>query len=73
MKGTLDTDQIPDFNDMNVRLTELTGWTIHVVPGLIPVEDFFHLLADKKFSSSTWVRKMHFTHPGRRTELLVGQ
>ncbi len=29
-----------------------------MVPGLIPVEDFFRLLAQRKFSASTWVRKM---------------
>jgi hypothetical protein len=35
-----------------------TAWKIEVVPGLIPVDDFFELLAQKKFCSSTWLRKM---------------
>jgi phenylalanine-4-hydroxylase len=29
-----------------------------VVPGLIPVDQFFKLLSEKKFCSSTWLRKM---------------
>jgi phenylalanine-4-hydroxylase len=58
MKGVLNAKQIPDFKLMNAKLTESTGWSIEVVPGLIPVEDFFQLLAQRKFSASTWVRKM---------------
>ena len=59
MKGVLNAKQIPDFKLMNAKLTESTGWSIEVVPGLIPVEDFFRLLAQRKFSASTWVRKMN--------------
>ncbi len=58
IKGVLNSKQIPDFKRMNAKLTESTGWSIEVVPGLIPVEDFFRLLAQRKFSASTWVRKM---------------
>ncbi len=50
---------IPDFIDLNYRLNQLTGWSIEVVRGLIEVEDFFLLLANKKFPSSTWIRKPH--------------
>lgn len=50
--------QIPDYRNLNKRLLQYTGWSIEVVPGLIPVEDFFLLLADKKFPASTWLRKM---------------
>ncbi len=59
MKDVLNAKQIPDFKLMNATLIESTGWTIEVVPGLIPVEDFFRLLAQRKFSASTWVRKMN--------------
>ena len=59
MKVVLSAEQIPDFNLMNDALIKATGWTIEVVPGLIPVEDFFRLLAQRKFSASTWVRKMN--------------
>ena len=58
MKGVLNSKQIPDFNLLNSKLTGSTGWSIEVVPGLIPVEDFFRLLAQRKFSASTWVRKI---------------
>jgi len=59
VNDVLNETQIPDFNNMNSKLMELTGWSIEVVPGLIPVEEFFQLLAKKNFSASTWVRKMH--------------
>lgn len=59
MQDVLNEKQIPDFNEMNAKLTILTGWSIEVVPGLIPVEEFFQLLAQRKFCASTWVRKMH--------------
>ncbi len=51
-------DKIPDFNHVNMVLAETTGWQIEVVPGLIPDKDFFELLANKKFPSSTWLRKL---------------
>jgi len=49
---------IPDFRQLNVELKKATGWTIEVVPGLIPVEDFFRLLVNRRFPSSTWLRRM---------------
>lgn len=51
-------DKIPDFKHVNNVLADTTGWQIEVVPGLIPDKDFFELLADKKFPSSTWLRKL---------------
>lgn len=51
-------DKIADFNYVNEILAKTTGWQIEVVPGLIPDKDFFELLADKKFPSSTWLRKL---------------
>src|SRR5690349_2373593 len=51
-------DKIADFNYVNEVLAKTTGWQIEVVPGLIPDKDFFELLADKKFPSSTWLRKL---------------
>jgi phenylalanine-4-hydroxylase len=51
-------EKIPDFNHVNQVLEKTTGWQIAVVPGLIPDKDFFELLADKKFPSSTWLRKL---------------
>jgi phenylalanine-4-hydroxylase len=52
------SDKIPDFDDVNERLAESTGWKIRVVPGIIEEADFFGLLANKEFPSSTWLRSM---------------
>ena len=51
-------DTIPDFKKTNVFLKELTGWRIHVVPGLIPDDEFFQLLSHKSFPASTWLREL---------------
>ena len=50
--------QIPDFRKTNIFLAELTGWQIHVVPGLIPDDEFFQLMANKRFPASTWLREL---------------
>jgi len=57
MNDVLHAKRIPEFSELNAVLTHKTGWSIEVVPGLIPVDDFFKLLAQKKFCSSTWLRK----------------
>lgn len=56
MKPVLNADEIPDFEKINNWFSKHNGWELQVVPGLIPVEDFFQLLAEKKFCSSTWLR-----------------
>lgn len=58
LSDCLNADSIPDFNALNNKLGALNGWQIKVVPGLIPVEDFFGLLAEKKWCSSNWLRPM---------------
>ncbi len=58
IKDSLNATAIPDFDSLSATLMETTGFQLEVVPGLIPVEDFFYLLAERKFCSSTWVRKM---------------
>jgi phenylalanine-4-hydroxylase len=53
----LTSERIPNFTaELNPGLLEITGWEVVVVPGLIPVEDFFKLMANRKFPSSTWLR-----------------
>jgi phenylalanine-4-hydroxylase len=52
----LNADSIPNFEEMNRFFKKHTNWQIQVVPGLIPVNEFFDLLAEKKFCSSTWLR-----------------
>lgn len=58
MAPVLHENKVPDFRELNEMLLSKTGWSIEVVPGLIPVDDFFELLARRKFCSSTWLRKM---------------
>jgi phenylalanine-4-hydroxylase len=58
MKPVLNATEIPNFSKLNQWFETETGWQIECVPGLIPVEDFFELLAQKKFCSSTWLRSM---------------
>jgi phenylalanine-4-hydroxylase len=53
----LNAKAIPNFEEINLFFKSKTAWQIHVVPGLIPVEEFFDLLAGKKFCSSNWLRK----------------
>lgn len=58
LKPVLNENAPPNFRAINKWFKESTLWEIQCVPGLIPVEDFFQLLAKKKFCSSTWLRSM---------------
>ena len=49
-------DQIPRFDAISERLMKATGWQIVGVPGLIPEEAFFSLLADRRFPVTDWIR-----------------
>ena len=44
MSTVLNAKQIPDFRRLDDFLLAKTGWSIEVVKGLIPVDDFFELL-----------------------------
>ncbi|RFS14484.1 phenylalanine 4-monooxygenase [Emticicia sp. C21] len=51
-------EHIPAFEkELNPRLQALTGWSVIGVPGLVPIKEFFELMADKKFPASTWLRR----------------
>ena len=51
-------DRIPDFEeDLNPRLTKLTGWRVCAVSGLIPNRAFFELMANRNFPATTWLRR----------------
>jgi len=50
-------DRIPRFDDISERLLKATGWQVVGVPGLIPEEAFFALLADRRFPVTDWIRK----------------
>ncbi len=58
MSPVMHAHKIPDFREMDEWFAARTGWKMEVVPGLIPVDEFFRLLAEKRFCSSTWLRSM---------------
>lgn len=58
MSSVLHPDAPPRFSELNKVLMEKNGWSIEVVPGFLPVDEFFHLLSKKRFCSSTWLRRM---------------
>ena len=57
-KVKFSSDRIANFNELNKILAKTTGWEVQVVPGLIDDDLFFGLLNNKRFPSSTWLRKM---------------
>lgn len=52
------SDHIPVFEEVNKILQSITGWRVHVVPGLIPNKEFFELMKNRNFCATTWLRKM---------------
>ncbi|MDH4472457.1 MAG: phenylalanine-4-hydroxylase [Fluviicola sp.] len=58
MSSIMNAHKIPDFREIDTWFSTRTGWKMEVVPGLIPVDEFFRLLAEKRFCSSTWLRSM---------------
>lgn len=47
---------VPDFAELNRRLTPATGWEIVAVPGWIPNDAFFEHLANKRFPAANFLR-----------------
>lgn len=56
--GGFEPDRIPHFEEVNQRLENLTGWHVYAVPGIVPDDQFFTLLNQKKFPATTWIRNM---------------
>lgn len=56
-KVNFSAEKIPNYLETNILLNKLTGWQIHVVPGLIENRPFFELMKNKRFCASTWLRK----------------
>jgi phenylalanine-4-hydroxylase len=50
-------DAIPDLAEISVSLKAATGWTLVAVPGLIPEDAFFALLAARRFPVTVWLRE----------------
>jgi len=49
--------EIPRFDALSEKLHRATRWEVVAVPGLIPEEAFFALLAARKFPVTGWLRK----------------
>lgn len=50
-------NEIPTFEDVNAILMKRTGWQMVPVPGLIPGEPFFELLANRRFPIGNFIRR----------------
>ena len=49
-------DRIPQLDDISEPLHRASGWQLVAVPGLIPEEAFFALLAARRFPVTDWIR-----------------
>lgn len=56
-KVNFSANKIPNYQETNLLLLQMTGWQIHVVPGLIDNRPFFELMKNRRFCASTWLRK----------------
>ena len=52
----LDQPGIPNLNILNERLERLTGWRCVSVPGLVPDDAFFAMLAERRFPIGNFIR-----------------
>jgi phenylalanine-4-hydroxylase len=48
---------IPNFDELNERLMQRTGWQVVAAPGLVPDEIFFDHLAHRRFVAGRFIRK----------------
>ena len=51
------SDAIPNLDEISGPLQAATGWTLVAVPGLIPEDAFFALLAARRFPVTVWLRE----------------
>ena len=52
----LDEPGIPDLERLNARLERATGWRCVSVPGLVPDDAFFAMLAERRFPIGNFIR-----------------
>lgn len=50
-------DRVPSYDEVNEILMKRTGWQAVPVPGFIPDEPFFELLANRRFPVGNFIRK----------------
>lgn len=55
-KLNITAEHIPQLPDINQRLQHITGWGVEPVPALIPIDEFFELLVNKRFPAATFIR-----------------
>lgn len=53
----INKDAIPKIDDVNDILMKRSGWKVVPVPGLIPDEPFFEMLANRRFPIGNFIRK----------------
>ncbi|MCD6039472.1 MAG: phhA [Gammaproteobacteria bacterium] len=53
----LPSDRIPQCFEISEVLQATTGWTLEPVPALISFDQFFYLLAHRKFPAATFIRR----------------
>lgn len=56
-EAAIGASRIPDFRAMSEALAARTGWRVVAVPGLVPDEAFFALLAERLFPAGWWIRQ----------------
>lgn len=52
----LPTDRVPQCTEVSAVLTKATGWAVAPVAALIPFDEFFTLLANRKFPAASFIR-----------------
>ena len=49
-------DRVPQCNEISKVLNDCTGWAVQEVSAIISLNEFFNLLANKKFPAATFIR-----------------
>jgi phenylalanine-4-hydroxylase len=50
-------ERLPNLEEISARLRPRTGWSTTPVSGFMPGPAFFEMLAERKFPTTTWLRK----------------
>ncbi len=58
-KFCLSSEKIPSLKEISERLYSASGWKVVPVQGLIDFEHYFHLLSQKKFPSTMFIRTIN--------------
>lgn len=53
----LPKDRVPQCHEVSKKLLQQTGWQLEVVPALISADDFFTLIANRKFPAANFIRR----------------